>query len=118
MAIDRFKIRLFSQTTYDNVATMRETSFGHMDIILRRDKKISAEYLIFEKEGRSHKHPYFESFFVFEGCGQVVVGEKHIDVKPGSLVTIPPNTHHWMIPENDKMTGLLWYHDQEITNHG
>lgn len=101
-----------------SVSPMRETSFGFMDIILKRDKKISAEYLVFEKEGRSHKHPYFESFFVFEGFGQVVVGEESFNVEPGSLVTIPPNTQHWMIPKNGKMTGLLWYHDQEIKNHG
>ena len=96
---------------------MRKTSFGFMDIILKRNKKISSEYLIFNQEGRPHKHPYFESFFVFDGIGQIVVGEKTIDVKAGSLVTIPPNTTHWMIPKDGEMTGLLWYHDQEVQIH-
>ena len=95
---------------------MRETSFGFMDIILKRDKKISAEYLIFEKEGRSHKHPYYESFFVFEGNGFVIVGEDKIAVSPGSLVTIPPKTNHWMEPKDGPMKGLLWYHNEALKN--
>jgi mannose-6-phosphate isomerase-like protein (cupin superfamily) len=93
---------------------MNKTSFGFMDIILKRDNKIAAEYLIFEKEGRSHKHPRFESFFVLKGSGQVISGEKVHQVSPGSLVTIPPHTQHSMIPEQGNLEGLLWYHEQPI----
>ena len=93
---------------------MNKTSFGYMDIILKRDNKITAEYLIFEKEGRAHKHSAFESFFVLKGSGQVISGEKIHQVSPGSLITIPPNTKHWMIPEQENLEGLLWYHDQPI----
>ncbi len=91
---------------------MKETSFGKMEHILKLDKKVVAEYLIFEKEGRAHKHLEYESFAVLSGNGQVVCGEEVFDVAPGDIITIPPKTEHRMIPKSGfLMTGLLWYHE-------
>jgi quercetin dioxygenase-like cupin family protein len=92
---------------------MIKTSFGHLDPILKINDKVVAEYLIFENEGRNHFHKEFESFTVLSGTGQVVCDNKHIDVKPGDTVTIPPNTSHRMIPDKGHtLTGLLWYHEK------
>lgn len=94
---------------------MKDTSFGKLDILLTENESPKIEHLIFEKEGRVHKHPEFESFFVLSGSGIVVKGKEHIRVSPGDLVSIPPKTNHWMIPDDgEKLTGFLWYHDSEI----
>ena len=86
-----------------------------MDVILKLNEKIAAEYLRFEKNGRSHEHNEYESFFVLSGEGKIISGEKTHEVKKGDLVTIPPKTPHWMEPEGDSaMEGLLWYHDQPL----
>ena len=70
------------------------------------------EHLIFERNGRAHKHKEYESFFVTNGEGRVISGEKTFDVTVGSLVTIPPNTDHWMEVENNQiLEGFLWYHE-------
>ena len=70
------------------------------------------QYLIFEKEGRPHKHKEYESFFVMSGSGEVISGDKKFQVKEGRLVTIPPNTSHWMVPATDQnLEGFLWYHN-------
>ncbi len=88
-----------------------------MDQILKTDGKVRAEYLIFEKQGRGHKHPEYESFTVLSGTGKVICGDKHYNVKTGDIVTIPPHTNHYMIPcEGSEMSGLLWYH-KEAPNH-
>jgi mannose-6-phosphate isomerase-like protein (cupin superfamily) len=91
--------------------SMINTSFGKMSPILKIDNKIITEYLIFEKEGRKHKHLEYESFTVLSGTGVVMVGDKTFKVEAGDTVTIPPNTDHWMIPHPEtKLVGLLWYH--------
>lgn len=90
-----------------------KTSFGSLQKILEVDQKVKAEYLVFEKAGRSHKHREYESFTVLSGRGDVECGEKTYQVQAGDSVTIPPETIHRMIPAADTiMTGLLWYHDQ------
>ena len=96
----------------------RSTSFGEMTHLLKLDGKVSAEYLVFKKSGRKHRHPDYESFFVMAGTGKIFSGENVHEVKPGSLVTIPPMTDHWMEPdEGSEMTGLLWYHEDVLTPH-
>ena len=96
-----------------------KTSFGEMEILAREDGKPLVEFLKFERERRSHKHPTFESFFVLKGSGKVYVDEKVFDVVPGSQVVIPPGAAHWMQPDHEKvMEGLLWYHSEPITLHG
>lgn len=91
---------------------MRETSFGKMDILLKDKNRPKAEYLIFEKDGRKHKHLEYESFVVLSGFGKVYSGENVFEVQPGDIVTIPPKTPHWMEPLSEEpMKGLLWYHE-------
>lgn len=86
-----------------------------MDILFKTGTKPTIEYLVFEKEGRPHQHPDYESFFVFSGHGQVISGEQTFQVAPGSLVTIPPKTSHWMIPnEGESLVGFLWYHQHQL----
>ena len=95
-----------------------KTSFGEMEILAKEDERPHIEYLKFEREGRSHKHSAFESFFVLRGSGKVYVDENVFDVAPGSQVLIPPNSAHWMKPnEGSVMEGLLWYHSDPITLH-
>ena len=95
-----------------------KTSFGEMDIILKADGKPQVEHLIFEREGRPHRHASFESFFVLKGTGKVYIDEEVFNVKPGSQVVIPPNSVHWMAPsENTFLEGLLWYHTCESSEH-
>jgi mannose-6-phosphate isomerase-like protein (cupin superfamily) len=94
---------------------MAKTSFGFMDIIHHIGNKPSIELISFEREGRAHRHNEYESFFVFKGTGKVVSGEKIYNVSPGSLVEIPPQTDHWMIPdEGQVLEGFLWYHLDRI----
>lgn len=88
------------------------TSFGSIEHILKIENKPVAEYLVFEKEGRKHKHLDYETFVVLSGEGQVVRDQEFIDVKEGDIVTIPPKTTHWMIPKQGQiLTGILWYHN-------
>ncbi len=97
---------------------MKQTSFGQMDQILTLNNQVTSEYLVFEKEGRKHKHLEYESFVVLSGEGQVICGDQSYDVLPGDIVTIPPKTDHWMIPSKGKvLTGLLWYHSQVGNRH-
>jgi hypothetical protein len=51
------------------------------------------------------------TFIVLDGFGTIVSGDIYHQVKPGDVVTIPPQTDHWMIPNPDhRLTGILWYH--------
>ncbi len=86
-----------------------------MDIILEKSNRPLVEHLVFEKKGRAHKHREFESFYVISGKGQVVSGKDVYDVREGSLITIPPETFHWMIPlQGQLLEGFLWYHEKEL----
>ena len=95
---------------------MKETSFGQLDVLLAENNKPTIEYLSFERSGRNHKHREYETFVTLEGTGKVYSGDLVFDVYPGSIVTIPPNTLHWMEPSAGSiLKGFLWYHDTEIT---
>lgn len=88
-----------------------ETSFGSAEIL---SQEPFIELLTFERSGRTHQHHQYETFVVTKGNGIVRRGDEDITVAPGSLVTIPPQTEHWMIPnEGEKLIGFLWYHDQD-----
>jgi quercetin dioxygenase-like cupin family protein len=94
---------------------MLKTSFGEMEILFKQDNKPQVEYLRFVKSGRPHKHAEFESFFTLKGTGAVIAGEQRYTVKPGDLVTIPPDVPHWMEPDADSfLEGLLWYHQEPL----
>ena len=85
-----------------------------MDIIHRIGTKPSIEVISFEREGRAISIVSL-SLFVFKGTGKVVSGNITYDVSPGSLVEIPPQTDHWMIPdEGTTLEGFLWYHSDRI----
>lgn len=94
-----------------------KTSFGEMEILLKKDHKPRIETLKFESAGRPHKHLEWEYFYVTSGEGFVYVGEQKIAVTPGSLVKIPPKTSHWMEPSAavNPLEGLLWYDENELS---
>ena len=94
---------------------MRSTSFGCMETLLEQDGQVEVEHLVFGSEGNAHTHDRHETFVVLEGEGVVVVGDREVEVEPGSAVTVPPNTDHWMIPaEGQQLRGLLWYHEEPL----
>lgn len=94
---------------------MPKTSFGDLEVLLKDANKPQVEYLRFVSSGRSHRHGEFESFFTLKGTGKVNVGDKVYDVKEGDLVTIPPDSPHWMVPDpGSVLEGLLWYHTQPL----
>lgn len=99
----------------------RETSFGALETLLRRDEKIVAEVATFTSTGKSHVHDQWEICYVLSGDGYIHV-EKSDDkvimytVTKGDVVKIPPYTGHWMsLREFDKteMEILLVYSDSE-----
>lgn len=91
---------------------IRQTSFGTMQTLLKKEGQIISELLTFKKEGRSHSHEQWEICYVLEGEGIIVNGDKHEQVKKGSVCKIPPNTGHWMIPD-PYMEILLVYSPNE-----
>ena len=96
---------------------MRETSFGKMQALLETDGAPIIEHLVFEKEGRPHRHNEFETFVVLKGEGLVIHGKNEVPVGPGSVVSIPPKALHWMKPANGQiLEGFLWYHDSELSH--
>lgn len=88
----------------------RNTSFGTMETLLMNDGKIKSEYLIFEREGRSHIHAEAEHCFVTQGSGIIQIGKKQLKVSKGDYCLIPPQAPHWMIP-NEHLEILLVYTD-------
>ena len=95
--------------------TQIQTSFGELKILYKENKKPLIEHLVFNKSGRAHQHPEYESFFVISGKGKIYSGENIYDVEPGDLVSIPPKTKHWMEPEGEEpLIGLLWYHQTKL----
>ncbi|HDO1316640.1 TPA: cupin domain-containing protein [Aeromonas veronii] len=91
---------------------MKETSFGYKKEIHYLDEKPKIELITFLKNGREHIHDVFETFVVLEGSGVIYSGEETVHVSAGDVVTIPPNTTHWMEPEQGSiLSGFLWYHD-------
>ncbi|WP_394389722.1 cupin domain-containing protein [Shewanella woodyi] len=95
---------------------MNKTSFGNKEVLFHLNDKPKIEILSFEKSGKTHKHRACESFVVMEGEGTIYSGEKVIPVSPGDLVTIPPETLHWMEPKSGQvLKGFLWYHTEELS---
>ena len=93
----------------------RTTSFGTLEILHEINGQPKIEHLVFKTSGRKHRHPYFETFVILKGHGYVFSGANKITVAPGDVVTIPPNTTHWMEPEPpDTLEGFLWCHDEPI----
>ena len=79
----------------------------------------SLEHLSFETEGRAHTHRSHETCYVVSGRGQIVCGDQTHQVVPGSLVTIPPDTQHWMIPTGAvPLEIIILYHPHSLQVHG
>jgi len=95
---------------------MKKTSFGTMQTLFEKDHKIAAEFLSFESEGRSHTHDQYETCYISSGNGEIAIGEETWWVEPHTLITIPPNTPHWMIPGDETpLDILIFYHDEPLT---
>lgn len=75
-----------------------KTSFGNLKLLLKHNKGIVAELAVFQKEGRSHNHKKREICYVLEGKGIIMEDKKKHILKEGDIISIPPNTGHWMIP--------------------
>ncbi|MCB9091073.1 MAG: cupin domain-containing protein [Halobacteriovoraceae bacterium] len=89
-----------------------KTRFGELAILLKEDNKILLEHIKFETAGRAHQHKDFETFVVLKGKGKVVSGDQTFSVKAGDMVSIPPLTDHWMIPEGkEPLEGFIWYQE-------
>lgn len=41
-----------------------------------------------------HRHPYEETFVMYEGTATFTVGDQTITAGPGEIVVVPPNTPH------------------------
>ncbi|MGF1778924.1 cupin domain-containing protein [Vibrio nomapromontoriensis] len=94
---------------------MKKTSFGFKDVLFSLNEKPKIEILTFENDGNEHQHKEHESFVVMEGEGTIYSGDNVVSVGPGDVVTIPPQTKHWMEPKNGKeLKGFLWYHTEEL----
>ena len=57
---------------------------------------LSSSYVIFiKKEVKKHKHVFHtEHVYVLEGEGELLLGDKLINVKKGDMIFIPKNTAH------------------------
>ena len=65
------------------------------------------EVAIFHKEGKDHSHDKWEICYVLEGKGIIYENGIRHRVVPGSVVSIPPHTGHWMIPEGEEELKIL-----------
>ncbi len=89
----------------------QKTSFGRIEVICQEP---FIERLFFHRSGRPHQHKEYEVFITIKGTGKVIKGELEISVSPGSIVIIPPNTDHWMIPdEGQVLEGFLYYSEKQ-----
>jgi len=92
-----------------------KTSFGSLEPLTCNGKEVVSEMAIFYREGRSHSHCKWEICTVLCGKGKIISGEQEHIVEKGSIVSIPPRTGHWMIPEGEKQLKILiTYSDKEL----
>ena len=92
--------------------TIRETSFGTLEPLIYRDNQVALERGIFEREGRNHTHDLWEICYVIGGKGAITCGDAIHKVGPASIVAIPPNTEHRMIPEQTLDIIIAYSRDQ------
>ncbi len=68
-------------------------------------------FAIADMRNLSYAEPHFdreiEVYFVLQGRGLVVVGDKQNDVEKGSVIVIPPNTAHFTIPEENLVLAVV-----------
>lgn len=71
--------------SYDNVLIKK----------LHSDKNASAFLIFIKKEVRLHKHlMHSETIYILEGTGDMLLGDKKIEVKKGDIIFVPENTPH------------------------
>ena len=87
----------------------KKTSFGSIEILSDIPR---IERMIFNKEGKSHKHDTYEYCYVLSGSGRVVGADKE-EVTEGDFCKISPHTPHWMIP-NKKPFSLIIFYGPEV----
>lgn len=56
-----------------------------------------------------HSHSHSEEIiFVFGGKGKAYVGEEVTDLKPGSVIYLPPNVEHRFVNTGDEPLWITW----------
>lgn len=76
---------LYPEKDYDNITSL----------LLNADSNVTSVVIWIKHEVKPHYHlSHTEHVYVLEGSGVMLLGEKHISVKPGDLIFIPPNTVH------------------------
>ena len=58
-----------------------------------------------------HKHPASEVYIVYSGTGTVVIDDEQMEIGPGDVIEIPPNTMHTIIskPNEPLLWAALWW---------
>lgn len=94
---------------------IRKTSFGSLEHLVESDGKLVAELATFSSKGRNHVHDTYEHCYVLSGTGIIVSGQERYSVGPREVVSIPPKTGHWMIPdEGAELRILLVYSENAL----
>ena len=62
------------------------TSFGTLEILLKRNGEVVTELLYFEREGRGHTHDSWENCYILSGSGWIMVGETKVAVRRRCLL--------------------------------
>jgi len=55
----------------------------------------------------AHSHPIYELQYFLSGHGRIVIGDLSYDVKPDTLVVVPPEISHQPINESDEPMKIL-----------
>ncbi len=60
-----------------------------------------------------HVHPYEETFIVQAGLARFTVGDDEVDVGPGHIVVVPPETPHKFTSAADEPLELIGIHPSD-----
>ena len=65
----------------------RNTSFGTIEILLKRNGEVVTELLYFEREGRGHAHDSWENCYILSGSGWIMaVSYTHLTLPTTAIV--------------------------------
>lgn len=71
----------------------------------------SEDLAIADMSGISHTQPHYhletEIYFVLQGRGVVVVGEKEETIQQGSIILVPPTIAHYTIPKDGLIIAVV-----------
>lgn len=105
---------------------IRETFFGSLTTLATYGHLPQIERAIFHSDGRPHKHDKWENCIIVSGSGIILQdwttynANAHPDnwhksrVFPNSIVSIPPNTLHYMRPDKEGLDIILTYTDEKL----